>query len=344
MPNIYGRSLTRRALAARTGDVLQVAGVERFTYDEGVEAGVRAARVRSGGGLDVTVLFSRGMDLGAASLNGVPFAWVSSTGWAHPHAFVPENRGWLQTFHGGLLTGCGLSNAGAAHVDDGEPLGIHGRLSHIPASDTAVRTVWDGDEATLTIEGTMREATVFGENLRLHRQISVPVGGTSLIVTDTVTNEGFSPAPLMLLYHLNFGWPLVDEGTRITLPPGSTTTPRDAEAEKGISHCLTLEAPTPGYAEQCFFHDVPGERVEVTMTAPSGFGVTVAYNKSELPHLTQWKMMGQGEYVCGIEPANCKVLGRAAEREAGRLQTIAPGETRTFTVTLTAFDTASTRH
>ncbi len=337
MPTIYGRSLTRRELAARIGDTAQALGVERFTYDEGVEGGVRAARVRSGGGLDFTVLFSRGMDIGAASLHGVPFAWVSSTGWAHPHALVPENRGWLQTFHGGLLTGCGLTNAGAANVDGDEALGIHGRLSHLPASDTAVKTLWNNDEAVLVVEGVLREATVFGEHLRLHRKISVPVGGNTLTVTDTVTNEGFSVSPLMLLYHLNFGWPLVDAGTKITLPPGSTTTPRDAEAEKGLAGCLTLDAPTPGYAEQCFFHEVPGEDIDITMTNPSGRGVTVSYKKSELPHLTQWKMMGQGEYVCGIEPANCKVLGRAAEREAGRLQTIAPGEVRTFSVSITAF-------
>ncbi len=337
MPTVYGRSLTRRELAARIGDTAQALGVERFTYDEGVEGGVRAARVRSGGGLDFTVLFSRGMDIGAASLHGIPFAWVSSTGWAHPHALVPENRGWLQTFHGGLLTGCGLTNAGAANVDGDDALGIHGRLSHLPASDTSVRTIWDGDEGIIVVEGVLREATVFGENLRLHRKITVPVGKNSLTITDTVTNEGFQTSPLMLLYHLNFGWPLVDEGTTITLPPGSTTTPRDPEARSGLAGCLTLDAPTPGYAEQCFFHDVPGESVEVTITSPSGRGVTVAYKKSELPHLTQWKMMGQGEYVCGIEPANCKVLGRAAEREAGRLQTIAPGEVRTFSMSIAAF-------
>ena len=343
MAEIYGHSLTRRTLAARVGDTMQAAGIERFTYDEGVEAGVRAARVRSGGGLDFTVLFSRGMDLGAASLHGVPFAWVSSTGWASPHAFVPEHRGWLQTFHGGLLTGCGLTNAGASNIDGDEALGIHGRLSHLPASETATRTVWDGDEATLIVEGVMREATVFRENLRLHRKISVPIGGTSLTITETVTNEGFQTSPLMLLYHLNFGWPLVMEGTTITLPDGSTTTSRDTEAEKGLASCLTLDAPTPGYAEQCFFHDVSGEEVTVTMENPNGFGVEISYKKSEFPHLTQWKMMGEGEYVCGIEPANCKVLGRSAEREAGRLQNIAPGETRTFSVTIAAFN-RSARH
>ena len=337
MAELFGEALTRRALAARIGDTAQVAGIERFTYDEGAEGGVKAARVRTGGGLDFTVLFSRGMDIGAASLNGVPFAWVSPTGWASPHALVPEGRGWLQTFHGGLLTGCGLSNAGAANTDGDEALGIHGRLSHLPAFDTSTGTIWKGDEAVFVVEGVLREATVFGENLRLHRRVSAPLGGKSLTITDTVTNEGLQTSPLMLLYHLNFGWPLVTAGTKITLPPESSTTPRDSTAEAGMAGCLTLDAPTPGYSEQCFFHDPPGEDIEVVVTNPSGFGVSVKYNKSELPHLTQWKMMGEREYVCGIEPANCKVMGRAEEREAGRLQTISPGETRIFSVTIAAF-------
>jgi hypothetical protein len=337
MPRVFGNALSRRELARRVGETTQAFGVERFTYDEGVEGGVKAARLRTGGGLDLTVLFSRGMDIGAASLDGVPFAWVSATGWAHPHAFVPEHRGWLQTFHGGLLTGCGLINAGAANTDGDEALGIHGRLSHLPATETAARVEWSGDDATLRIEGTLREATVFGENLRLRRVISAPAGFTTVTITDTVTNEGFVESPLMLLYHLNFGWPLVDSGTRILLPAGSTTTPRDDVAQQGIATATTLDAPTPGYAEQCFFHEVPDEDVTVTMVNPAGMGVHVRYLKSQFPYLTQWKMMGEGEYVCGIEPANCKVYGRAAERAAGRLQTIAPGASRTFSVTLTAF-------
>ena len=321
-------------MARRVGDTIQVAGVERFVYDDGVQDGVRAARVRSGAGLDFTVLLSRGMDISAASLNGKPFAWVSGTGWAHPHAFVPEWRGWLQTFHGGLLTGCGLSNAGAANDDGDDALGIHGRLSHLPAQDVATRTEWNGDEATVVVEGVMREATVFGENLRLHRVIRVPVGGTSIEIVDTVVNEGFKTSPLMLLYHLNFGWPMVEAGTLIRLPEGTVTTPRDADAAAGLDGATVLDAPIAGYAEQCFFHDVPRGEVEVDMVSPSGFGVTVRYHTDDFPWLTQWKMMGEGEYVVGIEPANCRVLGRKTEREAGRLQTIAPGETRTFRVEL----------
>jgi hypothetical protein len=37
-------------------------------------------------------------------------------------------------------------------------------------------------------------------------------------------------------------------------------------------------------------------------------------------------MMGQGTYVVGLEPANCWVEGRAADRQRGVLRHLGPGE------------------
>ncbi len=347
MTNLYGRNWTRRELAERVGDLAQIAGAESFTFNDGVRDGVRGVRVRSGGGLDFTVLLSRGMDIGQASFNGVPLAWVSQTGAVHPHAFDAEARGgrdWLRSFHGGLLTGCGLSNAGAANVDDDEALGIHGYLSHIPAEETRAQTVWDGDNAVVTVQGTMREARVFGENLRLTRTITVPVGGSSLTIHDRAENVGFTRAPLMLLYHLNFGWPLVSEDTEIIVSSRGPAVPRDAIAETGLGSWNRLTAPQDGYAEQCFFHDARADENDVArvlmVNRARPLGVEIAYEQATLPFLTEWKMMGRGEYVCGIEPANCLVLGRAEERAAGRLQHLEPGETRDFRVTLSVLEGA----
>lgn len=336
---LFGKSYTRREIAARVGDLSQVAGVERFTFTEGAADGVRAARVRTGGGLDFTVLFGRGMDIGAASFKGIPLAWQSATGPAHAHALDqsdPLGRGWLRSFHGGLLTGCGLSNAGAASDDNGESLGIHGFLSHLPAENTSAGVHWNGDDAMITVRGTMREARVFGENLRLERAITARVGDSALTITDTVTNEGFAAVPLMLLYHLNFGFPLVGENTELVTNATEPPTPRDADAEVGKETATCLGVPTPGYREQCFFHhpkpDADGYATVTLANRTLPLAATIRYDARALPHLTQWKMMGEGEYVCGIEPANCRVGGRAAERAAGRLQSIAPGETRVFTV------------
>ena len=40
--------------------------------------------------------------------------------------------------------------------------------------------------------------------------------------------------------------------------------------------------------------------------------------------------MGEGDYVCGIEPATWKPEGRAKARELGELQFIEPSEKREF--------------
>jgi len=338
MAQLFGREWTKRELLERVGDLQQIAGAESFTYNDGVRNDVKAARVRSGGGLDYTVLLSRGMDIAQASWNGIPFAWVSATGAGHPHAFDSEGRGWLRTFHGGLLTGCGMINAGAANEDNGESLGIHGRLSHSPAEETYIGTEWEGDEAEIVVAGTMREAIVFGENLRLTRHIITELGGNALTIEDRVENLGFKTVPLMLLYHVNFGWPLVSEHTEISFDAEAPSEPRDPVAESGLDHALHLDAPISGYEEQCFFHhpraDEDGIATITMHNRALNFGVKITYDKEVFPHLTQWKMMGQGEYVCGIEPANCRVYGRAAEREAGRLQHIAPGEVREFWTTI----------
>lgn len=341
MARLWGREWTKRELLERVGDLAQVAGVDAFTYRDGARDGVRAARVRTGGGLEFTVLLSRGIDISHAVYKGMPLAWVSQTGEAHPHAFEPEERGWLRTFYGGLVTTCGLSNAGMHTEDDGEALGLHGRVSHLSAEEDGAWTQWNGDEAEIIVSGTLREARVFGENLRLTRRITAPVGGAEIRIRDRVENVGFKTSPLMLLYHLNFGWPLVSEDTEIAVSARGTQ-PRDSAAEAGMDRWGRLEAPQAGYAEQCFFHDVvpdkSGSATVLMVNRARQLGMKIAYDPATLPHLTQWKMMGQGEYVCGIEPANCKVLGRAAERAAGRLQSLEAGEIRHFSVTLSVLD------
>ena len=342
MARLWGRDWTKRELLARVGDLSQVAGVERFTYDDGVRDGVRAARVRTGGGLDFTVLLSRGIDISHATYKGTPLAWMSQTGEAHHHAFEPEGRGWLRTFYGGLITTCGLQNAGASNVDGDVPLGIHGRISHTPAEEVGTWTEWEGDEARVVVTGKLREANVFGENLRLTRRITAPVGGAEFHIEDRVENVGFKTVPLMLLYHINFGWPLVSESTEVVAPSRTPAQARDPEAEKGVAMWGQLESPHPDYAEQCFFHDVEadanGSASVLMVNRALQIGAQVTFDKAALDHCTQWKMMGANEYVCGIEPANCLVLGRAAERAAGRLKTIDPGEERVFRLSISVVD------
>src|SRR5437879_3825393 len=110
--------------------------------------------------------------------------------------------------------------------------------------------------------------------------------------------------------------------------------PRDAEAEQDKEKYARFQAPTAGYREKVYRHDLaagPDGRVAIAVVnRPLGHGVSLRYAQAALPNFIEWKMMGQGNYVVGIEPANCSVMGRAAERARGTLQVLKPGETRTY--------------
>jgi len=262
-------------------------------------------------------------------------AWVSPTGWAHPMYFDPQGTGWLRTFGGGLLTGCGLTYLGAAGEDEGEPLGLHGRLSHLPASHMRVDQAWQADECSFWVEGEMRQARVFGENLRLTRRITVALGGNRIRLYDRVENLGATTSPLMILYHINLGFPFLDETSQL-LTEAHAVEARDAVAEPGLGEWMRFQKPTAGYAEQVFYHDLPEDKngwASAQLVNPARkLGLRVGFKKATLPNLVEWKMMGQGTYVLGLEPANCRAGGRSQERARGTLQTLQPGEQREFQV------------
>jgi hypothetical protein len=143
-------------------------------------------------------------------------------------------------------------------------------------------------------------------------------------VRDRVINDGFRPEGLCLLYHCNFGWPVVSESS-VVRAPSSTCTPRNEEAARGIENWSRLEAPRPEAKEQVFFHNLDADE--------SGF---VRYDTRELPFFTQWKCMASGTYVCGLEPSNAALAPRDELRRRGDLPMLEPGEAREFGVELGA--------
>lgn len=335
---LYGRTLTAGDLLRRVGRLEQVAGIEPFSFDDGQERGVRALRVRTGTGFSFTVIPDRGLDIGAAEYNGMALAWSSPTGVVGPWYREPEGEGWLRSFHGGLLVTCGLSNVGVPSAKDGEPLGLHGRISNIPSSNVTYDTVWDGEGCRLEVSGRARETSVFGPNLVLERRISVRLGSSWLQIEDTVRNEGFSSTPLMLLYHINLGWPLLDESSRLIGPgaSGETPEPRDSDAAEGLKTWDRFGAPVPGFRERVFYHRPEADDegwTEARLENPElagGVALRVRFRPEELPEFVQWTMIGEGTYVVGFEPATCRVGGYEAERAAGRVIDLGPKEMRRF--------------
>lgn len=326
MPKVFG--LSEADLRERVGTLAQVVRVDSLVEVEGPARGARRLRLVNGGGLEAEIHPDRALDLGRVTVDGIPISWISSTGITAPEFSEPEGYGWLRTFGGGLLATCGLDTFGPPSDDAGQRLGQHGRIGSVPAQVTRSEATADG----VVIEGTIRQTSVFGENLVLHRRISSAAGSDTITVEDVVTNEGFAQTPHMILYHANLGWPLLDEDAVVDIP-SHTVTHRDSDAEPGLDRWQSFDAPIAGFREQVYRHDFADDTDVLVKVTNDRLGVefSLGFSSSALPHLYQWKMTGQGHYVLGVEPSNSpNVFGRAAARDAGELTFLAPGESARY--------------
>ena len=309
------------------GSQRQLGGIRRFVLDDDRGRGMRVFEVNNGSGLMFNVYPDRGMDLGEVFFNGRQLAWLTGSAPADPAFYNENGNEWLRSWGGGLLTGCGLLNVGPG--ENGE--GLHGRLSHIPAGEVNSSADYnDNGDLEVTVSGKVTHAKVFFENLVLTRKITSVCGENSIVIEDSVENCGFAPSPLMMLNHMNFGWPLVDENCRLEAAEHKVV-PRNERAAEGIGKWSVMEEPQLGFAEQVYFHsdqsvDAEGMAGIAIVNKPAGLKVTVLRRVAELPYLIEWKQMGCGNYVLGMEPANCPPIGKEAFEKEGGLKYIAPGE------------------
>ena len=340
------KNLNKPFLSSRLGRMEQLASIRRLVSDDGKGRGMRVLEINNGSGLSFTIYPDRGMDIGQSYYKGIPLAWISRNQEVAPQFYDSEAFEWLRSWGGGLLTGCGLSNVGGPNTANGDRHGLHGRLSHIPAEEVNTTAGWT-DKGAYTLEacGRVRHSKVFGENLVLTRRITTSFGETSITVRDKIENQGFSPAPLMLLYHLNLGWPLVDKGTTLEASK-HVVTPQNEHAAAGLADWTKLTDPIPGFAEQVYYHAIPSNRQGLAsmrlVNRALGIAFRVTYRVAELPYLIQWKMMGQGEYVVGLEPANCYPEGQEQIAKRGLLRQLAAGETVETYLNLSVEPLAST--
>jgi hypothetical protein len=300
MARYLGKTWTREGLRSLVGDMAQVAGARSSVLADGKAEGVRAVEVYTGSGFAFTVLPGRGMDIPFASYKGTSISFLSGTGVTHPGYYEEPGEGWLRGFSAGLLTTCGICNAGAPSTDQGRAFGLHGRYSNAAAEDLCVRQGWEGDEYLIRLSGTVREASAMQEHLALTRTFETRLGARGFRLHDAVENRGFEKQPLMLLYHFNFGFPLLAAGARIVAPIRATT-PRTEEArrDRGVEECREIGGPVAGYQEKVFFHDLAADadgRTFVALVNPdTGGGAPLAiverFSLKELPAFTEWKMI-----------------------------------------------------
>jgi len=312
--------------------------VELKTLRGGMSEGVQTLRVTAGE-MAVVLLPSRGMSLWKAWRGSVEAGWRSPVqGPVHP-SFVPLSEpgglGWLDGFDE-LLTRCGLENNGAPEFDESTnrlTYPLHGRIGNKVAHKLTVDI--DGETGEITVTGVVDEVRFHFLKLRLTTVTKLKVGDDSIRIHDTVTNLSASEAECQILYHTNFGEPLLDGGSQVVVP-AKVIVPRNDHAATNIASWSNYSAPQPGFEEQVYFFEVLGDENGQTQillkNAHSTSGASLHYNVKQLPCYTVWKNTTASEdgYVTGLEPGTNFPNPRTYEGEQGRTKKLAGGASTEF--------------
>jgi hypothetical protein len=346
MAIFQGKDWKKKELLSYIGDPLQIAGAIPSTLTAGKAEGVKAVDVYTGGGLRFTILPSRGMDIPCAFYKERALHFFSGTGITSPAYYEEPGLRWLRSFFVGLLTTCGITYSGAPGFDLEQPFGLHGRISNAAAEDLCISQEWDGDDYVIRLSGKIRESSSMGEHMVLRRTVETRLGWKGFVLEDVVENRGFEPQPLMMLYHFNFGFPLLGPQAQV-IGPIVRTEARDEEAEKdhGVDEALSFPPPVSQYREKVFFHTLAGENrtfialLNRDIGDGTPLGIVMRLNRKELPRLTEWKMPCQGFYVVGLEPGTVLPLGRGVIRERGELPMLEGQSSYSITVAFDVVDT-----
>lgn len=351
MPRLFGKDYTRRELMRRIGHLSQVGGVTLLEAGDGPAHGVRYVEFRTGTGFQFKVAVDRGMDVGYCDYRGQSLAWIPSTGLPAPWYFEQNAEfGWLRTALGGLNNSCGMVHIGNPETADvshynfparaAETYGVHDRIALLPGQLVSYSETWQGDECILEAVGRVVQTQAYGENLVLTRRYTARLGESRFFMHDTIENAGWLPTEHMLLYHINAGFPIVDDGSEQIAPvlrPPTIPAGLPVSAADDYSGFI---APQRDWHLQGFELAMGAEAdnsVPVGIVNRAGLGMYVVYNQRQMPQYLEWRMMGEGQYAVGIEPCT-NTFGRQIARELGQLIVLQPGEMREYTLEIGILD------
>ena len=308
--------MKRAEICAKIGAIEQLAGIREVRE---AATGMRLIEIDNGL-MQLTILADRGFDVGGVRCYGQNYAFLAKGGLG----YVPE-----RDILGGLFFTCGPDNVGPA--ENGMPM--HGSFRMTGADQISQETWWDGDRYRLRVSGRLVCGKLFGGRIVMRRTIETEYGSASFRVKDEIENEGAFVWPLMLLYHINSGYPLLDTGSRVEIPPCRTYL-RGGTEEVSPEVWQTMPAPAPQVPERVYYHEGIAGDVTLRLFHPeNNHALSISYDAAVLPVLTQWISVASGDYVMGLEPGNCHVEGLSGEEARGSTERLMPGEKKTIHLT-----------
>jgi len=324
--------------------------IHKFTLHGGKQEGVDIVTIDNGK-LLITVTPTRGMGVLSVNCGDVRLGWDSPVQEVvHPRHINLQSRGglgWLEGFNEWLVR-CGLESNGHPGTDKfinnvGEEatmdLTLHGKIANIPAGEVEV-VIEAEPPHRIHLRGSVDERMFYGPKLELQTDISTEPGSTSFRVEDIVTNRGGQDQEFELLYHTNYGHPLLEEGSTF-LAAASRVTPFNDHAAKDIARYTEYAGPTPGFVEQVYclhpIADKDGRTLIALQNKARDRAVSLAFSVKDLPYVTLWKNTNaEAEgYVTGLEPGTNFPSNRRIERAHGRVPKLAAGASHSATIDFT---------
>jgi hypothetical protein len=358
-PQPFQKTLTSVGQNVRVGDWavtqrdLKLPGAGAWSVRQrvlhgGQQEGVELIEVDNGR-MTLVLIPTRGMGVLKAQVGGVRLGWDSPVSEVvhprHVNLTALGGLGWLTGFNEWLVR-CGLECMGAPGPDKFTNaaggtseinLTLHGQIANIPASEVEV-IIERTPPYRIRVRGRVDECRLFGPRLELWTELSTELGSATFQLEDTVTNRGGCAQEFQLLYHINYGPPLLEAGASFAAPIASLQ-PVTAHAAADLKRWERFGPPSPGLPERVYcmkpLADEQGQTTLLLHNAAADRAAALRFGVEQLPCVTLWKNTAALEdgYVTGLEPGTGFPLGRQRERAAGRVPKLAPGESRRFRLT-----------
>ena len=304
-------------------NIQQIGGLRQVELIDGPGRGNRLIEVNTGTPLRYDISVDRGADIAGAFYGPHSLCYLTANGNKRPSPAYARADEWLAGWPGGLMTTCGPVTLGAPREENGVDTGMHGRASNTPAELVQVRNPsLDLKNPKMLVEAVTRDARTYGPDVELHRQIRSSIGKSEIEITDRFTNFDNLPTQHAVMYHVNFGYPLLSEGSeillggRITLWPEDSMRPIPETLEDWKKIPATLEAHRGSYSRGFTIEpdaDDNGFAHAAMVNENLSLAVELIFHVSALPRMTVWQHFGPGMYVTGLEPMVGTSEGKLAD-------------------------------
>lgn len=322
-------------LVKKLGNINQLAGIRTSSLLYGKAKDTQISEIWNAQGLRFSCIPDKCMDIYDFTYKGTNISFKSKNGLVGNKFFNAMENEFFDYWSGGMLATCGLDNVGGGVIEGNCAYPIHGRIGNTPAENISADASWVGNDYSLTLKGTMTSSRLYGRNLTLDRTINTTLYSKEVKITDTVTNFSDTEEEFMILYHFNFGYPILSENSYYFSSPCKT-----AQREGDDSNYIKMQAPSKEYEQQVYVHEPVNKGLSYAgiINPDINLGAYLKFDSSSLPVLLEWKCLKPHDYVLGIEPGNCYSTSRTSERLKGTLPVLPPYGSVTYEISLCIAD------